>query len=221
MAAPLSPRDDLIRVLRDACRCRFQAHRRLSTTDTRLTWIVSLSTAYVIVLTVLPYLLKSPPYVADYLNLAAVAFSIIILVASLLQYSSQNSVRAEQMHRSGLEINEIRRNLLYLTSLEESSLQNFIDGYNLVLQKYSVNHDQLDYHAVVAESPTDYPWAGQAQVRSYKWENWRYGMRTLLMLWGATFVFIGLVAAAYIHPTFASPDARIGYGVAAKPLAAR
>jgi hypothetical protein len=155
-------------------------------------------------LTVLPYLLKSPPYVADYLNLAAVAFSIIILVASLLQYSSQNSLKAEQMHRSGLEINEIRRELQYITPHDIPSFQTYVDRYNLVLQKYSVNHDQMDYHAVVAESPNDYPWVDEAKIRSYKWENWRYGMRSLMMLWGATFVFIGLVAAAYIYPTFAA-----------------
>ena len=65
-----------------------------------------------IAITVLPYFLKLSSGITDLYNLVTVALSIVILVASLLQYSNGDVVNSERHHRSALEINELHRLLL-------------------------------------------------------------------------------------------------------------
>ncbi len=139
--------DKFAKSLGETAGSRFNAAKRLESHDRRLTWTTALSSAYVIIITVLPYLIKIPAEVTSNLNLYTITLSIVIIVSSLLQYSSNNLVNAEQHHRSALEINEIKRELL--TRGEELDIDQFEmlrDRYNNVLQKYSVNHDNMDYY---------------------------------------------------------------------------
>lgn len=145
--------------MKNTARARFKAHKRLTELDVRQTKIVSLSTAFIIVLTVAPYIIKCPTYVTDALNLFTIVFSIVILVYSLLQYSSQNALAAEQFHRSALEINELRRDLEMASDEDLIETKKCIDRYDAVLQKYSINHKDVDFHAAILEKLEEYPWA--------------------------------------------------------------
>jgi hypothetical protein len=115
----------------------------------------------VIVLTVLPYFMKLPTPVTDLYSLVTVGLSIVILVSSLLQYSSGDVVDAEQHHRSALEINELHR-LLFLKEdkVTSAELEDFTSRYNAVLQKYSINHADIDFLQYQLERPEMYPWVG-------------------------------------------------------------
>ncbi|WP_462121346.1 SLATT domain-containing protein [Methylorubrum thiocyanatum] len=165
----------MLKAMKDTVRARFKAHKRLSDLDVQLNRVVAVASALVIFLTVAPYILKSPPIVSDILNLFTVLSSIFILVASLLQYSSQNALTAEQHHRSALEINEIVRDLELKSADKPEAVDLAIDRYNLVLQKYSVNHEQSDYNEVIIERKHDYPWVTPEIERrlkkSIRWKN--------------------------------------------------
>jgi hypothetical protein len=81
--------------------------------------------------------------------------SIIILVSALLHNASRDAVNAEQLHRSALEINELYRRLMGQPDTNFGELAN---QYNMVLQKYSVNHDEIDYLLYQLQRPEEYPW---------------------------------------------------------------
>jgi hypothetical protein len=149
----------LLKSFRTTAGCRFNAAARLESHDRQLTRITAITSAYVIALTILPYFIKLPPHVTDNFNLITVALSIVILVSSLLQYSSNEVVNAEQHHRSALEINEIYRDLLITAhQTTETKLTDFSHRYDAILQKFSINHADIDFLRYQIERPEDYPW---------------------------------------------------------------
>lgn len=138
--------DDLMWNIKSTAGSRFAAAKRLEKRDRSLTSLTAFTSAYIIVLTVLPYILSTPQNLSDRVNLATVAMAVILLVSSLLQYSSGDIVNAEQYHRSALELNELRREVKALRS--EITPQRFLEysaRYSRILEKYSVNHDDVDY----------------------------------------------------------------------------
>lgn len=150
--------DRLMKSLKETAGSRFIAAQRLEDHDKRLTRLTAFTSAYIIALTILPYFVKLLPHVTDAYNLITVGFALVILVSSLLQYSSGDVVNAEQHHRSALEINEIRRLLLASQNVTPEVIVDFTNRYNAVLQKYSVNHDELDYKKLQLERSNEYPW---------------------------------------------------------------
>jgi hypothetical protein len=157
---------ELLWDLGNTAKARFIAAKRLEATDRALTRLTALTSAYLIVLTAVPYFLELPERVTDHINLLAISLAVVILVSSLLQYSSSAVANAEQHHRSGLEINEIFRELeLKSAASTPADLEIFQERYHRVLQKYSINHDKIDYWQVQLERPQDYPWLSKSQKR--------------------------------------------------------
>jgi hypothetical protein len=158
-----TPTNQLLVSLRTTSGSRFNAARRLAERDKRLTQVTAFSSVLVIALTVLPYVLKSPPEVADLYNLVTIALSLIILVASLLQYSTGDAVNAEQHHRSGLEINETFR-VAHQKAVDgvipSNDLTHLNERFNAILQKYSVNHDEIDYLKYQLDHSEEHAWLG-------------------------------------------------------------
>lgn len=150
---------DLLGAMKTTAGCRFIAAKRLEERERGLTRLTAFTSAYVVVLTVLPYFLAVSKPVADWLNLFTVGCGIVILIASLLQSSSGDIVNAEQHHRSALEINELRRELKVISDrIDAESLIRFAKEYNGILQKYSVNHDAIDYDRYRIQRSEDFPW---------------------------------------------------------------
>lgn len=159
----------LLNSIRTTARCRFIAASRLQDHDRKLTRITAFTSAYVIALTILPYFVKLPQNITDNFNLITVAFSIVILVSTLLQYSSNEVVNAEQHHRSALEINEVYRDLdISAENLSEADLIGYAGRYNAILQKFSINHEPMDYSRLQLERPQDYPWMTRTQKISIR-----------------------------------------------------
>jgi hypothetical protein len=138
--------------------------------------------------------MKLPTQIADLYNLVTVGLSIVILVSSLLQYSNGDVVNAEQHHRSALEMNELRRLLkLKVETAKEKELEDFIDRYNTVLQKYSINHDDIDFLQYKLERPELYPWVDWKQrfvIRLML--AWDKNLATIVLLC-MTACFLGLI----------------------------
>jgi hypothetical protein len=140
---------------------RFNAATRLEKNDKNLTWITAMTSAYIIALTIIPYVWKLPPSVTDNLNLVTVVLSVVILVCALLHNSRRDAVNAEQHHRCALEINELRREMSVRgISIDTDELVKFSSKYNAILQKYSLNHSELDYYKFIVERPEEFPWLG-------------------------------------------------------------
>ena len=138
-----------------AAQARFFAAKRLQTRDRKITRLTAMASAYLIGLTALPYFLHLPEKVEDYVNLVALITAVIVLVSSLLQYSRLDVVSAEQHHRCGLEINELLRKS---AGPGRHDYYNITNTYNEILQKYSINHDDIDFWSVTIDRPEEYPW---------------------------------------------------------------
>jgi hypothetical protein len=153
----------LMRSFKSTAGSRFNAARRLERHDKRLTRLTAFASAYVIILTILPYFSKLPAPTTDLYNLFTVILSLVIVISSLLQYSSANLLNAEQHHRSALEINELRRQLENKEmAATPEDIEKLTTNYNSVLQKYSINHEELDYQKYLLERPEENPWLGRA-----------------------------------------------------------
>ena len=187
----------LSRNLKQTAGSRFIAAKRLEARDRALTRMAAFASAYVIILTILPYFIEIPKRDTDLINLFTVALALIVLVASLYQYSNGDIVNAEQHHRSGLELNEIRRDLeLRDANITAPELAEFTQRYNLVLQKYSINHDNIDYLKLQLDRPEDYPWV-KAPQRLQIWLlwNWKHHFPTLML----TLLSVGTGAMVAYH----------------------
>lgn len=137
---------ELLSNMKSTAASRFNAAKRLENRERGLTRLTSFTSAYLIGLTVLPYFIKLPPGSGDRINLLTFVLGVVILVASLLQYSARDGVNAEQHYRCGLEIGEMRRRLkIQADSISDADLLAAADSYALILQKYSINHDQSDF----------------------------------------------------------------------------
>ncbi|MET4216080.1 preprotein translocase subunit SecG [Bradyrhizobium sp. LB14.3] len=151
--------EKLLHGLKSTSGSRFNAAKRLAAKDRALTRVTAITSAYLIILTAFPYFIKVPLQVADNLNFITIVFSIVILVSSLLQYSSGDVVSAEQHHRAGLEMSEITRELsIKLDAIQEPELLELAARYNATLQKYSINHEDVDFQRYQTENPERYPW---------------------------------------------------------------
>ncbi|MBR0884729.1 hypothetical protein ACVMGC_010292 [Bradyrhizobium barranii subsp. barranii] len=186
--------------LKSTSAARFHASQRLAARDRKLTRLTAFTSAYVIALTILPYFMKLPQEVTDNLNLITVAFSIIILVSSLLQYSSGDVVNAEQHQRCALEIDEIQRDIrIKMPNVTEAELREFCKRYNQALQKYSINHDEVDFMKYQLDRPHEYPWLGFfEQIRFRLKIAYSYHVHTALLI--AVTAFLAWLIFFYAYP---------------------
>ena len=133
---------------------RFNASKRLEGRDRRMALLIALASALVIALTFMSTAYRLPPSVVSDLNVVTMVASVLILAVSLIQYSNDDAVNAEQRHRCGLEINELRGHLQAVQeSISEENLREFARRYSHILDKYSVNHDLVDYDRYRLDHP--------------------------------------------------------------------
>lgn len=198
---------ELLVNMKSTAASRYNAAKRLESREQGLTRLTSFTSAYVIALTVLPYFLKLPPGAADRMNLLTLGLGVVILVASLLQYSSRDSVNAEQHYRCGLEIGELRRRLkISAETITGDELSQVADQYALILQKYSINHDQIDYEQYQIERKEEY---SKLKWIDRQWLRLRIGYSQQvpnLALVGATILVLWLMAAIVV-PAWSLPAA--------------
>jgi len=195
-------RSKLLDSMKTTVRSRFKAHRRLILSDQKLTQTIALSSCVVIIASFITYILKSPPIIADMINLLSACLSLVILIASLLQYSSQNATIAEQHHRSALEINGLLREHETNNNITDLDYEKLCKDYEFVLHKYSVNHEEIDYHNVLIERRHENQWLTDDVVKEYKkdelLENWKRNS----WLGVVALIFLVIFGFATIGPSF-------------------
>lgn len=138
--------------------CRFIAAARLERRDLRMTQLTSFTSAYLIVLTVLPYFLRLPELVEDHVNLLSVGLSIVILVSSLSQYARGDVVKAEQHHRCGLELKQLHRQITSTQKMSEEEFRSLSAEYSSIMGKFGSNHEVVDYRAFELSRKSELNW---------------------------------------------------------------
>jgi hypothetical protein len=191
--------EKLLHGLKSTSASRFNAAKRLAAKDRALTRLTAFTSAYLIILTALPYFMKLPQEITDYLNLLTVVFAIIVLVSSLLQYSSGDVVSAEQHHRAGLELSEIARELaIKIPIIDGTELLAMASRYSATLQKYSINHDDVDFLRYQMENQEKYPWLTWSARASIRVQTFAVKHVFSAVLIAITVLLIGLVLGMHI-----------------------
>ena len=156
--------NDLLKKMKTTSGCRFNAAKRLEARERSLTRLISFISVYVVSLTVLPYFLKLNHDTTNFLNILTFIFGLVILVSSLLQTSTRDAVFAEQHHRCALEISEIIRELnIEFNGISQTTARAYNERYNQVLQKYSINHDEVDFSEFKVNRPDEFTWITRSQ----------------------------------------------------------
>jgi hypothetical protein len=201
-----TPLDDLDKRIKETARSRFIDSERVSKRDQRLSWIVAMASTYVIILTIMPYFVRFPNDVENFLNLATVGLAIVTLVASLIVGSRRDAVNAEQYHRSALELNELQREIYstrynaLTTPTKQDTLETLRNKYNQILQKYSINHESIDYEKLQLERHHEYPWNTRFDrfriwIKLFSLTNYSFGIMLIL----TTFVIWLILIYAIPH----------------------
>jgi SMODS and SLOG-associating 2TM effector domain family 5 len=149
---------DFIRSLDETAGARFIAANRLARRDKRIAELTMFCSVHLVVLTLLPYLLNISPEVVSYLDFFRIILSIVILIGAAFHYSGNNYAKSEQLHRSGLELNELRREIeMRNDKMDLDELDIFRVRFEHALQKYTVNHDRIDCLQYQLENRDKYP----------------------------------------------------------------
>lgn len=142
-----------LRHMRITYKARYAKHRRLLKVDT-LQKIASIfiSSYITVASTIILSNAIVPQNKIDSLNVILVALSIIALVLSITLGQTDNKNLAEQFHLCAREIQRLYEKIILLK--DESSTFNFSDyqsEYNNILDKYPINHDEIDREHVIYE----------------------------------------------------------------------
>ncbi len=155
-------RDDLLSEMKVTKSCRFNASKRLERRDKRMITITAFASVYVILLTILPLFFHVGEALSNTVTATIILFSLVILASSLLQYSNNDPVRAEQHHRCGLEVNALRRAFRAVDNCSMAVIAEYSRRYDEIIQKYGLNHDDIDFDKYKIEHPLEYPAAATA-----------------------------------------------------------
>lgn len=148
---------DFLRSLKVTAGSRFNAAKRMEHVDKRMTVLTSFSSAYLILISVLPAIITISPEAKAALTFFSISLSVILLASSVSSYARAYGVKAEQYHRSALEIQELRRELRFMgEKITRTEFENLSHRYNSILQKYSLNHSDVDFYCYQVEYPKDY-----------------------------------------------------------------
>ncbi|MFK4620058.1 SLATT domain-containing protein [Bradyrhizobium diazoefficiens] len=178
--------EDLLHKMNVTKGSRFNAARRLEGRDRKMALLVALASALVIALTFVPFAYQLPKVVIADLSVATMIASVLILAVSLVQYSNNDAVNAEQHHRCGLEINELRGELAAKANMVDAEvLQRFSERYARILDRYSVNHEGVDFDQYRVEHPGKYNFGklerARIRLRAFVAEQWPNGLMVVIV----------------------------------------
>ena len=148
-------RDDLAWRIKATAGSRFNAAERLRSRDKRINILNALASALVIFLSVVPLAVRANERFSILVALVTVLASIMILVTALLQYASADALTAENLYSSGVEMNALRRKLIYRELHDRETLVAIAGDYDAILGRYP-NHDSADYERYRQEHPDEF-----------------------------------------------------------------
>lgn len=140
------PTNDFSRMLALVAAARLNAAQRLLELDSRITLLNASMVFFIIALTITPKFVEMPFAHRNGFEFITIVLAILLLAFILLQYSANNALRAEQFHRSALEIQDMQRQVNFKGfNVSEREFQDLSKRFDEVLQRYSLKHDPIDY----------------------------------------------------------------------------
>jgi hypothetical protein len=125
---------------------RFQASRRLARQAKFAQWTIALLSVVLVFVSLVPALGLPTEISTPYLNAIQVGLAVLVLVYSLLIGMDNYSVRADKMHRCGMELGRVERKLQTFLTREgtDANYESLSEQYFEILNQYE-NHEDVDY----------------------------------------------------------------------------
>jgi hypothetical protein len=166
----------LYRKMKKTAKARFGYAQRLKRHHTFTLWSMSLFSAGLIVLSLLPNFTPQLQVSTGTYQFLQFILSLFVLVISILLGSSNYSDRSEKMHRCALEINGLCHEIL--PSCKENSdhelYKKTLFRYSNILDAYE-NHEPIDFAFVKLDLPEDYTLT--------KWQKFMIPVRYWFSYW--------------------------------------
>jgi len=140
---------------------RFIAAKRFETHEKWSTITISIVSVYIICLN-LSVLVpnRSKLLSTDNITFSTICLSIFVIVISIILSSRNYKVMANKFHDCGREISEIYDKVCIWKNNPDlvipEDIFELIKEYNLLLQKYDINHSRLDYEMFIRDNIAEY-----------------------------------------------------------------
>jgi hypothetical protein len=141
---------------------RFIAHSNYLAQNKCSNFTVAILSVYIIVLSC--YFI-SPTLKAQFnseeLNLVILAASLLTLLFSQIESSKDYKLKADKLHRNGIELTDVYDEILFVRSSTESlddkliKIEKILKKYNQTIQKCDENHNTYDYEMFILKKRKD------------------------------------------------------------------
>ena len=135
---------------------RFIASERLESKDRLENLTVAFLSTAVIAASLIPILFELEKLYQTSVLLGVLVSSILILILSMRIYAEKNSVEAEELKRSALEISSLRRQAMVSNLADSRTYKRLAQQYSDILDKFSINHLEKDYLAYKRKHPWEF-----------------------------------------------------------------
>lgn len=152
--------EDLKRAVEITACSRFQASLRLSARHRQSSYVISILSTFVIMLSLIPNFDELTEHQNQILLACSIVISVFIIFTSLLDSSGNYLHRAESIHQSARGVSTVFHNLKTLDPEAlnfADKLNNERDRYKKVLEDCPFNHERVDYIYAKLERPNLFP----------------------------------------------------------------
>lgn len=138
--------EELYRRVRITAGSRFNASRRLAWHDQIYQWSVASASIALIIVPLLQVLGATTGVSPQWLSVFQIALAIFVLVFSILLGRNNHAVRADRMHRCGLELKKLLRQMENYRAVEmdDAPYEKLSKSYDEILDQHE-NHTPVDY----------------------------------------------------------------------------
>ncbi len=163
---------------------RFQASRRMKRNRNSSNTMISLMSAYIILLNLLGFSDKFND--GNKITILTIGLSVIILVITLLVGQLNYAQREDNYHRCGNELNMLLNEILLIIKgnqqIEITRKKDLTNRYDNILSKYNLNHIEIDYEYGVRKH--------EDRVNVSTWFLWHVFSMNVLYYFGAFVIAI-------------------------------
>lgn len=154
---------ELNRRIKLTSKARYNASRRLTLKNTFSQWTLALISVALILISLVSASEIEIKFSRSYVDIMQIVFAVMILAYSLLLATGDYSARSVKIHRCGMELGRLAREIKpYEGNSEESAkYESFYNDYYNCLEKYE-NHENVDF---LVSDYTSIDWYGSETLK--------------------------------------------------------